>query len=344
MKVFVTILGAVLVLAAWQSVMRTVLVPCYRSSLAARSTTRIVATLVSGVARGLRPAGKEGLLGLVTPVTLFALPTIWLVATLAGFALIAWGSSQVGLGASALASFFLLRQAHGSNGSIGSVAIPLAALAWLSSALVLTAFTTYLIRVTDAYSRRERRVIRLAAQATRPPDAETLIASYLRTGSRDHLGSMLGGWAEWLADVEGTHLGYPPLLHYRPAGELGWVKAAMIVLDCAALTQACAPDWAPPDTSAVLAAGCQCLQGIAANLGIELPPVPASHHGRETSPFDGTIAKVRDAGLPLELSEDQAQASFQRIRVQYAPFANAIAERLFCDFAAKEGRKLRRRR
>jgi hypothetical protein len=152
----------------------------------------------------------------------------------------------------------------------------------------------------------------------------------MRGGSRDHLGTLFGDWAGWLADTQATHLGYPVLAYYRSI-DLCWTKAALIILDCAALTQACAPEWAPPDTVPLLSAGSRCLQGIAAQLGISLPRIPVSYHGREACPFNGTIGKVRKAGLPMETDEDTAQAEFQRLRVQYAPFANAIVEQLLCD-------------
>lgn len=340
MKVVAIIAGTVLVLASWLSVSRTIFIPRYGSSLAARVTTRTIAAIVDAIAgrlrggagHGLRCCARRRLLELAAPLTLFVLGWVWLIGAFAGFVLLAWGSSAARFSSGALAGFFFLRQEVPQN----PAAIPLGAVALLSTALLLVAFTLHLMRITDAYSRRERQVIWLAAQATHPPDAETLIASYLRTGSADHFGGMLGEWARWLADIEGTHLGYPVLVRYRQAGDLSWIRAAVIVLDCAALTEACAPDLAPPDTTALLAAGCRCLQRIAAQLGVRLPEIVVSYHGRETSPFTGTIAKVRDAGLPLTLTESEAQEVFQRLRVQYAPYADAIAERLSCDLAPEE--------
>jgi hypothetical protein len=315
MRALATVAGIALVLVTWLSVSRTVFTPGRRSSLMARLTARLTAEVVFGAARRLASGARERLLALCSPTVLFGMAAIWLAANLAGFALLTWGSTGVTLSVHALT---------------GSSAAPVAAIACLSTVLLVTALITHLVRVTDAYSRRERLVTRLAAQASRPPDAESLIADYLRAGSRDHLGAMFGQWAGWLADTQVTHLGYPVLAYYRSV-ELCWTKAALIVLDCAALTQSCAPDWAPPDTGPLLSAGSRCLQGIASRLGIKLPRVQVSYQGREACPFDGTISKVRQAGLPMETDEDTAQAEFQRLRVQYAPFANAIVERLLCD-------------
>jgi hypothetical protein len=336
MRTVVAIVGVALVLMSWLSVSRTVFTPRRRSSLVARLTARLTARVVFGTARKLSSFDgvRERLLALCSPVTLFEMAVIWLGASLAGFALLAWGSAGVALSVHGLVGLFLLRPAvDGSGAAVSQPASPaavIAAVAWLSAVLMLAAFVTHLVRVTDAYGRRERPCIRLAAQATCPPDAESLIVDYLRGGSRDHLGMMFGDWAGWLADTQATHLGYPVLAYYRSI-DLCWTKAALIILDCAALTQACAPEWAPPDTVPLLSAGSKSLQGIAAQLGISLPRIPVSYHGREEYPFNGTIGKVRKAGLPMETDEDSAQAEFQRLRVQYAPFANAIVEHLLCD-------------
>lgn len=334
MRVVAAIAGAALILAAWHSVLQTVFVPRYRSSLVARWTTRLVMAAVSGGARALPHGWRERLFWLSAPLALFVIASCWLVAGLAGFALLGSGLTDMAWSARGLTDFFLLRLASGPE---GVASLLLGAGAVLSTALVLGAFITHLVRVTEAYSRRERMVIRLAAQATRPPDAEIMLASYLRTGTRDHLGTMLGQWAGWMADLEGTHQAYPSLVYYRQAGGLCWVKATVIMLDCAALIRACAPDWAPPDTGVLLTVGCRCLQGIAGQMGISLPRVPVSFHGRETAPFKGAIAKVREVGLPLDVSEESAHAEFHRLRIQYAPFANAVAERLHCDLAPEEG-------
>ncbi len=336
------IAGAILVLVTWLSVLRTVFIPHYRGSLAARCAVTLVTAALYRAGSVLPHRARERLLGLCAPLTLFLVVLVWLCMALTGFALLAWGAAQMTWSVRGLADFFFLRQATTPTGRsaampVSAAGLVLAMLALLSSTLLLAAFTTHLVRVTEAYSRRERPVIRLSAQAARMPDAEVVMASYLRSESRDQLGALFGEWTGWLADVEGTHLAYPALVHYRRAGDLCWIKAAVIALDCAALIQACVPDWAPPDTGALLAAGCRCLQGIAAQLSVNLPRVSVSHHGREACSFNGTFAKMRDAGLPLVRGEAEAQAAFQRLRVEYAPYANAIADRLCCDLAESKG-------
>jgi hypothetical protein len=307
-----------LVLAVWLSVLRTVFTPRQQPARAARWVVRWLAGGILAVSRRLPEQSRERVLDLCAPLCLFAIATCWLTGVVLGFALLAWSVDDVPFRSSALTDFFLL-------GSAGS---PLAAIAWLSTALLLAAFTTHLVRFTGAYSRRERLVAQLAGQAARPSDAEEVLADYMRVGSREHLDSMFAEWSGWLADIWCTHVGYPALTFARPASELCWISAATIVLDAAALTQAVAPDWAPPHTRALLNTGTNCLQRLAAQVGVAPPPVSVSLQGREGNGFAGTVRLAVDAGLPQERDERMAWDVFQSLRTQYAPYAAGIAGRL----------------
>ena len=328
-EVIVAIAAGALVSVVWLSVLRTVFTPRRRTTMAARGTTHVVATVLLTVARRLPGQARERLLDLCTPAALFVMAVCWLVAAELGFAMLAWAIADVSWRPDSLADFFLLR----------SAGTPLAALALLSTGLLLATFTTHLVRVTDAYSRRELPVIRLAGEASRPPDAEAVLAHYLRTGSRDHLDNMFAEWASWLADIQGTHVEYPSLTYSRPAGELCWIKAAVIVLDAAALTQAIAPSWSPPHTRTLIAAGTRSMQLVAAQTGVVLHPLPISLHGREENGFAETIDLAVQAGLPREQDECITWATFQDLRIRYAPHAAAVASRLLYhhDASALDG-------
>ena len=311
-------IGAAVVLVTWLSIIRTVCTPRQRSSLAARWTVRIVAAIIPLLARLTHNADyRERILDFCAPVSLLLMGLIWAVAGTAGFALLAWGTVGLSFAGNGLANFFM------RSGGAG-----LAAFALLSAGLMLASFSTHLTRVLSAYGRRERPVARLAAQATESPDADVVLADYLRTGSRDHLDSMFGEWSAWFADVQTTHLSYPGLAYLRPDGKLCWAKAAMIVLDCAAITEATAPGWAPPNTRPLLAIGSYCLPRLAMQLGEDESRSPVSYHGREMRSFAETYRLAVKAGLPAERGEDESETAFQRIRVRYAPYVIAIGERL----------------
>lgn len=316
-QVFAGIVGVLLVVTVWLSVLRTVFVPRQQSTRTARWVIKVIATISLAVARRLPARAhrlRERLLELSAPAALCVMAMVWLVAQVAGFSLFAWATGEVSLRVGGLSDFFLLRTPEA----------PLAGLGWLSTALTLTVFTTHLVRFTDAYSRRERLVARLAGQADRPSSAEEVVANYVRAGSREHLDDLFNDWAGWMSDVQATHIGYPALPYYRPAGRLNWIRATMIVLDAAALTLAMAPDWAPPNARSLTTIGARTLQNLALQLGIVVPSVPVSLHGREENGFTNTLRLAVSGGVPREQGEQTTWTAFQNLRIQYAPYAAAI--------------------
>src|SRR3954451_20106387 len=48
----------------------------------------------------------------------------------------------------------------------------------------------------------------------------------------------------------------------------------------------------------------------------------------------GCLASVHERSLPLSSDEVTARDTFQRLRVRYAPYANAITELLLCDLGS----------
>ncbi|HEU5158528.1 MAG TPA: hypothetical protein VFU43_16145 [Streptosporangiaceae bacterium] len=316
--ILAVIVGGLLVLTAWLSVLRTVFTPRDQPTRAARWSVQVVAAIGLPIARRLPPRSRERFLDPCAPLALFVMAAGWLTGITFGFVLLASGIYAVPFSSDAVSSFFLLP----------SPGEPLVVMAILSIGLLLTAFTTHLVRFTGSYSRRERLVARLAGQAARPPDAEALLAEYLRAGSRDRLDNLFAEWAGWLADVWCTHVGYPALTFARPANSLCWIRAAVIVLDAAGLTLAVAPRWAPPYTRSLIHTGSRCLQHLAKQVGVTPASAPVSLHGREEQGFSDSMRLVVDSGLPKQRDEQKAWDAFQDLRIHYAPYAAGIAARL----------------
>jgi hypothetical protein len=313
-----TIVGGALVLADWLSVLRTVFIPRQRSSLTARSVVWVITGTSRRIALVLPYRASERLLDLGAPLSLFVMAVCWLVGVLAGFVLMASGLYDVPFRSEDVTGFFLLP----------SPGEPLVIAAILSTGLLMAAVTAHLVRYTGAYSRRERLVARLTGQAARPPDAEALLAAYVRTDSRERLDHLFTEWAGGLSDIWCTHVGYPALAFARPANTLCWIKAAVIVLDAAGLTLAVAPDWAPPNSRALIHTGSRCLQHLAKQVGVTPASAPVSLHGREEQGFSDSVRLVTDAGLPKQRDDQKAWDAFQDLRIHYAPYAAGMAAHL----------------
>lgn len=316
-EVIALVCGAVLVLATWLSVLRTVLIPRRHSSLLMRTIVRGARWCASCAARRLPAVVGERVMDLCAPLTLYLAATCWFAATLAGFALMAPALAGVPLTGTGLTGFLLLRTES-----------LLAVGAWLSVAVVLSSFAVHLFRVTSAYSRRELVVASMSMRAAMATEAERMLAEHLRLGSRDHLDQLFVQWTEWLADIRATHTGYPALTIYRPATDVCWLDAAVLVLDAAALTEAVAPRWAPPGTRSVLEAGAECFPVLARQVGVRLPRPVVSLEGREERDFEQTLKVAVDAGLPSERDHLEAWPVFQGWRTRYAPYAVAMGFRL----------------
>ncbi|MGP3954833.1 hypothetical protein ACTWPT_02455 [Nonomuraea sp. 3N208] len=291
--------GTALVVAVWLSVVLTVFTPRGRPTRLVRCVLRTFAGPLLAVGGRLPTALREPLLDLCGPLAVLSVAGIWLGASSAGFALL--------------------------DGT------PLRAAEWTSRLVLVAAITTYLVRFASAYGRRERLVARLAGSVCNPRDAETLLAVYLKTGSRDHLDTLFAEWTGWMTEVEHSHLAHPALTFRRPAGDLDWLKAAVIVLDVAALIEALAPSWAPAHTKALLMTGTRCVRRLAAGMCIRLPPIPVSLEGREERNFSDTLLLAGEAGLPAERDAQEAWTVFQDLRTGYAPLAYAMETRLRYD-------------
>jgi hypothetical protein len=319
-QVLAIVAGAIVIMIVWTNVLRSVFVPRQDPPRLPSVALRAVDGVFTLVSRVVPRRRRDRVLGLIAPISLFAMFGVWLLGLTLGFSLAAWGFAGLGPNPAQLAELL----AFDTPGAI--LILPM--VAWLSVTLLVGVFLLYLMRVTEAYYRRELLVTRLAAQAAGPPDAERILAAYVRAESRVGLSALFGEWHAWLSDIRYTHAGYPSLTYYRPSTELNWLEATVIVLDAAALVEAMAPSWALPNTRVLLDAGVRCLERLGSNLGIMPARSEISLHGREQFGFSDTIRLASAAGLPLERSPQDVWRVFQDMRTRYAPYAAAIGSAL----------------
>jgi hypothetical protein len=311
------VIGLAVLAVVWTSALRT-LVPRETPPRATRWAVHAVAAMVTPVARRMALRPREQAMTMIAPIGLFTLLAVWLIGHGIGFALVAIGIG--GLRPSEIGAFLALH-ATGANLVIGLIC-------FVSTFVLIGTFVVYLVVVLNAYGRRELFAVWLSARAASPPDAERILAGYVRYDSHDRLDSLFGDWTGWLADIRCSHVNYPALVYLRPASSLCWLQATVIMLDTAALLEAIAPSRETPFTKPLLDTGIRCLERLSTDLDVTRSSTAVSLQGREQFGFDDTTRVTSGAGLIAERSPQDAWRSFQSRRTRYAPLSTAIASLL----------------
>jgi len=286
--------GGALVVAAWASVIGTMVVP-RRGGWLTRWTDRIVDRAFRAfiVAAGADADYRRRDRVLVAQgVTILIVQFVaWLGGSFIGFTLLLWPFVTGGI-TQAFAVAGGAMTTLGFSGPAGTIppAIVFAA-AW-SSLVIVAPQIAYLPALYAAYNRRETEVSLLNARAGEPSWGPELLARThlaLGSGSVSAIGSLpdlYAQWERWAIDVAEGHGAYLPLVRFRSSQRLAsWVTALLAVLDSAALFIALSPQSAPLVPARLcLRAGYICFTKSARAMGIPVPaepePGPASHPSR----------------------------------------------------------------
>ncbi|WP_020674089.1 hypothetical protein [Amycolatopsis nigrescens] len=327
-QVLVVGAGCLVQFAVLLSVLRTLFCPRGLTSRVASHAVKAVALVSLPIARRIPWHGGQRLMDLCAPLGLCVMLFGWLTGLALGAVLMAAAFDP---SLRAPGPFLLFERP-------GWVPLALTVVAAAMVALALTTFCVYLIGYLEALERRERLVLRLGMRSARIPDAEGMLADCLRCGSRDGLDQRFAEWAGWLSELHRSHQRFPGLLYHRPNGELPWTRAAVIVMDAAALVEAVSPAWAPPHTRVLLDSGMACLQQLASLAGVVVPATEVSLQGREEWAFGDSVRHATASGLPPEREPGEAWEAFQFSRIRYAPYAAMLGARLLLQPDAGPGR------
>jgi hypothetical protein len=339
--------GGALVIAAWTSVLGTLIVPRRTVNWLTRWTDWIVnrafivvvdrivnrASIVDG-GEWIAYGRSERVLVAQGPMSLIVQFVAWLGLSFIGFTLLLWpfltdgitraltvaGSSMTGVGLSE------------PTGTVPPVILFAAA----ASGLVIVApQIAYLPTLYQAYNRRETEVSVLASRAGMPAWGPELLArTYYALGSGrstlETLPGLYAQWERWALDVADTHTAYPPLVRFRSSRRLtSWVTSLLAVLDSAALFLALAPESAPTVPARLcLRGGFVCFTEVAQAMGFDLPdePDPARGLSLTYQEFLDAVARLRLVGFPIERDPAEAWPDFIGWRVNYEGAAYAVAK------------------
>jgi len=334
------IVGGVLVLTAWASIIGTVIVPRSVRNWLTRSVDGVVNKIFYVVTSGIDEyRRRDRVLATRAATTLVAQLFTWLGLSLVGFALLLWPFADDGGIAQAFkvagSSMFTL----GFAVSPGPLPLVLVFVAALTGLVIITLQIAYLPALYAAFNRRETEVALLNARAGVPswgPEllARTHYALGSGTSTLDTLPDLYAAWERWAADVAESHTTYLPLVNFRSPRPLSsWVTALLAVLDSAALFLSLSPEAAPEVPARLcLRSGFICFTQIARAMGIDVPDEPDPNGQTELTyeEFLDAVARLRKVDFPIERAQALADAwtDFVGWRLNYEQAAYGVAAAL----------------
>jgi hypothetical protein len=327
--------GALLVLAAWASVIGTLIVPRQVGGFLTRGVDRVVLTAYRFATRNVTDYRRlDRVLATQAAAILLTQLTAWMAIVFFGFTLLLWPFATAGIASAfgdAGSSLFTLGYAE-PPGSWPAVLVFFAA----ATGLVIVALQIgYLPTLYSAFNRRETEVALLNARSGVPSwGPELLSRTHYALGSGTStvhtLPDLYDRWERWAADVAESHTTYLPLVRFRsPRPMSSWVTALLAVLDSAALYLALSPKAAPTVPARLcLRGGFECLTRIAQAMGCDVPGVadPAAGITLTYEEFLSGIERMREVSFDIERDPADAWPDFVGWRVNYERAAYAIAD------------------
>ena len=336
MTIALAVLGGVLVLLTWGSVLSVLVVPRRSRDRLSSAINTAVATVFRSVSmRFSHYHRRDRILAWQAATTLLLQLAVWLAAFYLGYALILNSLDHRSVShafAQAGSSLFTLGYA-GPNAAALSVVDYLAA----ATGLVVVALQIgYLPTLYGAFNRRETEVRLLTSRAGVPAwGPEILARTRFGIADADGDGRVMDdfylNWERWAADVSESHTNYPVLIHFRsPEKHASWIVALLAVLDSAALWLALSPGTAPTvEARYLLRMGFTALRSIATTLGIPVDgdPDPDADIALTKAEYLAGIERIASTTFRMERTPEQAWPDFRGWRINYESLAYAIAER-----------------
>ncbi|MCA1833664.1 MAG: hypothetical protein ABR548_08305 [Actinomycetota bacterium] len=323
--------GIFLIVAAWGSLIHTLIVPRGLSSRLSTNVERVMNRLFLLAADRLSDyEAKDRLLAHLAPLSLLALLVTWLALFLAGFGLVLWRVTEFSF-ADALrasgSSLFTLGFLVPKDGSSTSIAF----FASATGLVVIALQIAYLPVLYQAFNRRETTVTTLESRAGAPAWGPEILTRHHAVGLIDNLPAFYAEWERWSAEVAESHTTYPILISFRSPHPLRhWVVGLLAVLDSAALYNALCPSTAPSEARLCLRMGFLTLRGIAQTIGVpyNADPMPGDPIELTFEEFAEGVERMRGPGFPMERTAEEAWPHFHGWRVNYEATAYALCDRL----------------
>ncbi|WP_307846713.1 hypothetical protein [Actinospica durhamensis] len=332
MRIFDIVLGSIVVIGTWISVMANLVVPRGLRSRYTRLIRDVVRWPFQAVAdRRNTFEGKDLILAWAAPLSILVTLLSWLGLAVVGFGFILAGISDRGLAKGMLqsgSSVFTLGFLSSSESRQTFVDFCAAA----TGPVMIGLLVGYLPAMYSAYSEREAEVTMLQSRAGVPAWGPEILMRHVQIpGLVTQLPALYQGWERWACQVAESHTSYPVLIHFRsPRATRNWLIALLAILDAAALEVALNPSKPKSTMRMTLRAGFSCLREIAdvEGIGYDPDPDPDGEIQLSYAEFAQGIDMLRYAGYPMERDPEEAWAHFRGWRVNYESLAYELAYRI----------------
>ncbi|MEQ1832599.1 MAG: potassium channel family protein [Candidatus Eisenbacteria bacterium] len=328
--------GAALVLIIVWDAFETVLVP-RRIGRRVRLTRyfylvtwRVWHALAGRVGHAVR---REGLLGFYGPLSLILLLLCWASGLIVGFALLMFASGSRSVHSAADCGLILYMSGETfftlGYGDFTPATTLGRVLAVFEAGLgfgFLGTVVGYLPTLYGAFAQREIEISLMDARAGSPPTAAEFLRRTSHSGDLDLGDDLLAAWERWSAQLLETHISYPQLAYYRSQHRnQSWLSALTTILDTTSLILARAGAEARPQAQLTFAMARHALVDITQ---IFVPRYPGPGPERLTAERLALL-RARLASTPMELpASDEFTPRLAELRLQYEPYAQALAEYL----------------
>jgi hypothetical protein len=326
MRIAGAVLGVVIVISVWMSVVVTLIIPRGRVGYFKLVDQFLdhVYTVGLGAVRSWsrRDAFRSG-----QPIVALGLLLVtWLGGFVFAFALLLWPSEHSFLSSLRESGSSLFTLGFASTNRSGPSAIDFVTAA--SGLVVVALQIAYLPTLYASYNRRETDITLLSPRAGIPAWGPELLARMQIADGVGQLTTIYQTWERWSADVAESHASYPSLMRFRsPEPKSSWIISQLAVLDAAALHLAACPSSAPYTARLCLQMGFNCLRKLAGNFRIPVndDPHPDDPIQLTWEDFQRGWERLEAVGFPLERSAEEAWPDFRGWRVNYETPAYLIA-------------------
>jgi hypothetical protein len=328
--------GLLLVLGTLMSVAGTLVVPRAVNSPVSLTVEWFLDVTFLVITRPVRTfERRDRILAWQAPMSLLVRLGVWLGLLIVGFALLLLPSMKGRLGqavSEAGSSVFTLGYAVPASGD----STTLEYLAAFTGLVVIGLQVGYLPTLYSAFNKRETEVTLLGSRAGVPSWGPELLARS-RWGIEDGntapvLETLFFSWERWAAEVAESHTTYFTLTRFRsPRPMSHWLTSLIAVMDAAALHLALAPSREPKLAPRLaLRMGFVALGQIARTMRQPVPEEPG--HDAPISltfaDFQQATAMLREAGYPIERTDEEAWPDFRGWRANYDAIALLLAQKL----------------